>query len=99
MLPAETISNCVYFWYQQVSLMDRQQLVDMQRGFAEIHQFELNERRMATPAMRMRQLDAIWSIAGELGISCAPRQPDPIVRDQWAKLRKAVDERNRTTPQ
>jgi hypothetical protein len=79
--------------------MDRQQLIDMQRGFAEVHQLELEERRNATPAMRMQQLDAIWAMARELGIPIEPHEPDPAVREQWAKLRKAFDERSRTNPE
>jgi hypothetical protein len=68
----------------------------MQRGFAEIQEFELTERRNATPASRMRQVDSIWSIAVELGISLEQRSVDPLVRDQWSRLRKAVSERDRS---
>jgi len=53
--------------------MNRKQLLDMQRGFAEIHLFELGEKRKAMPATRMQQIDAIWSIARELGIVLAQR--------------------------
>jgi hypothetical protein len=67
----------------------------MQRGFAEIQQFELNERRTATHSTRMQQLDSIWSIASEIRVSREALQPDPVVQAAWSKLRKAIDERDR----
>lgn len=78
-------------------MIDRKQMIEMQRRFAEVHELELQERRCATPAERMRKLDAIWAIAVELGVSRAPREPDPVVRYQWEKLRKAAGGQHRTT--
>ncbi len=79
--------------------MTREQLLDIERGFLELHAFELQERRNATPADRMRQLDAIWAVGAELGV---PRPADDLERlasDPWARLRKAIYERDQSTSQ
>jgi hypothetical protein len=75
--------------------MTREQLRKRLAGFEELQAFELEERRAATPAMRMRQLDAIWSLAAELGVKQTESHFDPSVSDQWSKLRRAIYERSR----
>jgi hypothetical protein len=79
--------------------MTRKQLLDMQQGFSELRTFELQERRAATPAMRMRQLDAIWKVAVELGVPHPASDPERLETDPWPMLRNAIYERSRSISQ
>ncbi len=72
--------------------MNRAQFLQMQRGFDEVAELELAERRIATPATRMKQLDAIWAMATKTG---AIREEDDGGRLAWAKLRQAIHARSR----
>ncbi len=54
--------------------LTREQVIEMQRGYAELEAFELEERRAATPSKRMSQLDAIWNLSRELGLKQMTRQ-------------------------
>ena len=80
-------------------IMNREELRAMQKGFAELRAFELEEKRAALPKTRMRQLDCIWSMARELKVPMEPPEFDHEVNDQWLRLRKAIYERNRTAPE
>lgn len=47
--------------------MNQEQLLQQQEGFRELRAFELEEQRNRRPEERLRQLDAIWLMAQELG--------------------------------
>lgn len=79
--------------------MTREQLLAMQRGYAELEAFELEERKAATPAQRMAQLDAIWRLSIELGLPLKPDNPTTYSEAPWASLRGAIHGRRRASTQ
>jgi hypothetical protein len=70
-------------------------MIDMKARFEEVNAFEVAERRAATAATRMQQLDAIWRIAAELGIRPEIREGEQAPAREWARLREAINERNK----
>lgn len=78
--------------------MTKKDLLDRQRGFAELRRFEIEENRRSTPQMRLRQLDAIWRMGSQLGVVAPVNDLESFADSAWAKIRRKLDERKLSSP-
>jgi len=72
--------------------MDAKQVREWKAGYDAFNQWELEERRKATPQERFRSLVAIWRQARLLG-HLGPKEIDFKVIDTWQRLRDAYAQR------
>ena len=65
----------------------------MKQCYSNLAAFEIEEKKVLTPAKRIAQMEAIWSLAKEMGLHADSNPEEGEPSKMWAKLRAAIHER------